>query len=146
MKCQGGVKYVLPITVKFDQSTRRFGRISFAHLFKLTKHNILIVYLLSPHLLSCMRDSIYYKSRCTHSQRFIYNLCWLAKRFLRILTLSLNYKEWNAKSNVVLTLMHSKQENNVVSALALIRHCFSGSVPIWRTIIIMRHSKIRHCG
>ena len=27
-KCQGGNKYALPITVKFDQSTRKFGRIS----------------------------------------------------------------------------------------------------------------------
>ena len=38
MKCQGGNKYALSITVKFDQSTRRFGRISFARLFELTKH------------------------------------------------------------------------------------------------------------
>ena len=56
-KCQGGNKYVLPITVKFDQSTRRFGRISFARLFKLTKHIVLLYYLLSPYLLSCMRGS-----------------------------------------------------------------------------------------
>ena len=55
MKCQGGNKYALPITVKFDQSTRRFGRISFARLFKLTKHIALLFYLLSPYLLSCMR-------------------------------------------------------------------------------------------
>ena len=27
-KCQGGNKYALPITVKFEQSTRKFGRIS----------------------------------------------------------------------------------------------------------------------
>ena len=54
-KCQGGNKYVLPITVKFDQSTRRFGRISFARLLKLTKHMVLLFYLLSPYLLSCMR-------------------------------------------------------------------------------------------
>ena len=27
-KCQGGNKYALPITVKFDQSTRKCGRIS----------------------------------------------------------------------------------------------------------------------
>ena len=57
MKCQGGNKYALSITVKFDQSTRRFGRISFARLFKLTKHIALLFYLLSPHLLSCMRGS-----------------------------------------------------------------------------------------
>ena len=47
MKCPGGDKYVLPITVKFDQSTRKIGRITFARLFKLTKHNTLTVYLLS---------------------------------------------------------------------------------------------------
>ena len=41
-KCQGGNKCVLPITVKFDQSTRRFGRISFARSFKLTKHTALL--------------------------------------------------------------------------------------------------------
>ena len=35
-KRQGGNKYALPITVKFDQSTRRFGRMSFACLYKLT--------------------------------------------------------------------------------------------------------------
>ena len=52
MKCQGGNKYALSITVKFDQSTRRFGRISFARLFKLTKHIALLLYLLSPYLLS----------------------------------------------------------------------------------------------
>ena len=57
MKCQGGNKYALSITVKFDQSTRRFGRISFARLFKLTKHIALLFHLLSPHLLSCMRGS-----------------------------------------------------------------------------------------
>ena len=57
MKCQGGNKYALSITVKFDQSTRRFGRISFARLFKLTKHITLLFYLLSPYLLSCMRSS-----------------------------------------------------------------------------------------
>ena len=57
MKCQGGNKYVLSITVKFDQSTRRFGRISFARLSKLTKHITLLFYLLSPYLLSCMRGS-----------------------------------------------------------------------------------------
>ena len=32
-KCQGGDKYALLITVKFDQSTRKFGRISFARLY-----------------------------------------------------------------------------------------------------------------
>ena len=57
MKCQGGNKYVLSITVKFDQSTGRFGRISFARLFKLTKHITLLFYLLSPYLLLCMRGS-----------------------------------------------------------------------------------------
>ena len=56
-KCHGGNKYALSITAKFDQSTRRFGRISFARLFKLTKHIALLLYLLSPYLLSCMRDS-----------------------------------------------------------------------------------------
>ena len=55
MKCQGGNKYALSITVKFDRSTRRFGRISFAR--KLTKHIALLFYLLSPYLLSCMRGS-----------------------------------------------------------------------------------------
>ena len=54
-KCQGGNKYALPITVKFDQSTRRFGRISFARLLKLIKHVALLFYLLSPYLLLCMR-------------------------------------------------------------------------------------------
>ena len=57
MKCQGGNKYALSITVKFDQSTRKFGRISFARLFKFTKHIALLFYLLSPYLLSCMRSS-----------------------------------------------------------------------------------------
>ena len=59
MKCQGGNKCALSITVKFDQSTRIFGRISFARLFKLTKHIALLFYLLSPYtyLLSCMRGS-----------------------------------------------------------------------------------------
>ena len=57
MKCQGGNKYALSITVKFDQSTRRFGRISFARLFKFTKHITLLFYLLSPYLLSCMKGS-----------------------------------------------------------------------------------------
>ena len=57
MKCQGGNKYALSITVKFDQSTRRFGRISFARLFKFTKHIALLFYLLSPYLLSYMRGS-----------------------------------------------------------------------------------------
>ena len=57
MKCQGGNKYALPITVKFDQSTRGFGRISFACLFKLTKPILLLFYHLSPYLLSCMRGT-----------------------------------------------------------------------------------------
>ena len=57
MKCQGGNKYALSITVKVDQSTREFGRISFARLFKFTKHIALLFYLLSPYLLSCMRGS-----------------------------------------------------------------------------------------
>ena len=46
---------MLPINVKFDPSTR--GRISFAHLFKLSKHIAMLLYLLSPHLLSYMRGS-----------------------------------------------------------------------------------------
>ena len=49
MKRQGGNKYALPVTVKFDQSTSRFGRISFARFFKLTKRATLLFYLLSPH-------------------------------------------------------------------------------------------------
>ena len=57
MKCQGGNKYALSITVKFDQSTRKFGRISFARLFKFTNYIALFFYLLSPYLLSCMRGS-----------------------------------------------------------------------------------------
>ena len=57
MKCQGGNKYALSITVRFDQSTRKFGRISFARLFKFTKHIALLFYLLSAYLLSCMRGS-----------------------------------------------------------------------------------------
>ena len=48
---------MLSVTVKFDQSTRKFGRISFARLFKFTKHIALLFYLLSPYLLSCMRGS-----------------------------------------------------------------------------------------
>ena len=48
---------MLPITVNLDQSTRRFGKISFARLFKLTKHIALLFNLLSPFLLSCMRGS-----------------------------------------------------------------------------------------
>ena len=50
MKCQGGNKCALSVTVKYDQSTRRFGRISFARLFKLTKHIALLFYLLLPYL------------------------------------------------------------------------------------------------
>ena len=57
MKCKGGNKYALSITVKFDQSTRRFGRISFARLFRSTKHTALLFYLLLPYFLSCMRGS-----------------------------------------------------------------------------------------
>ena len=57
MKCQGGNKYALSITVRFDQSTRKFGTISFARLFKFTKHIALLFYLLSPYLLLCMRGS-----------------------------------------------------------------------------------------
>ena len=45
MKCQAGNKYALSITIKFDQSTRRFGRIRFARLFKFTKHIALLFYL-----------------------------------------------------------------------------------------------------
>ena len=57
MKCQGGNKYALPITVKFDQSTGKFGSLSFARLFKLTKHIALLFYLLLPYLLSFIRGS-----------------------------------------------------------------------------------------
>ena len=57
MKCQGGNKYALSVTVKFDQSTRKFGIISFARLFKFTKRIALLLYLLSPYLLSCVRGS-----------------------------------------------------------------------------------------
>ena len=57
IKCQGGNKCALSITVKFDQSTRRFGRISFARLFKLTKHMASLFHLLSPHLRLCMGGS-----------------------------------------------------------------------------------------
>ena len=57
MKYQGGNKYALSITVKFNQSTRKFGRINFARLFKFTKHIALLFYLLSPYLLLCMRGS-----------------------------------------------------------------------------------------
>ena len=53
---------MLPVTVKFEQPTRRFGRIRFAYFFKFTKHNTLIVYILSPHFLSCKRVSIALKS------------------------------------------------------------------------------------
>ena len=56
MKCQGGNKWALPITVKFDQSTRRFSRIRFACLFKLAKLIVFLFYLLSPYLL-CIRGS-----------------------------------------------------------------------------------------
>ena len=66
MKCQGGNKYALSITVKFDQSTRRFGRISFARLFELTKHIALLFYLLSPYLLSCMRGSRNVRKKYTY--------------------------------------------------------------------------------
>ena len=52
MKCQGGNKYALSITVKFDQSTTRFGRISFARLFKLTKHIVLLF--ISCHHIYCL--------------------------------------------------------------------------------------------
>ena len=56
-KCQGGNKCALSFTVVFGQSTRRFGRISLARLFKLTKHIALLFYLLSPYLLAWMRGS-----------------------------------------------------------------------------------------
>ena len=46
-KCQGGTKYALPITVKFDQPTRRFGRICFARLFNLTEHTMCRTVILS---------------------------------------------------------------------------------------------------
>ena len=57
MKRQGSNKYALSVTIKFDQSTRSFGRISFARLFKLSKHIALLLYILSPYLLSCMIGS-----------------------------------------------------------------------------------------
>ena len=51
-KCQAGNKYALPITVRFDQSTRKLGRISFARFLKLTKLiALLLFYLLSTYLL-----------------------------------------------------------------------------------------------
>ena len=60
-KCKGGNIYVLPIIAKFNQSTRRFGRISFARLLKFNKNNTVLVYLLSIHLLPCVRDCWYKK-------------------------------------------------------------------------------------
>ena len=66
MKCQGGNKYALTITVKFDQSTRRFGRIRFARLFKLTKHIALLFYLVTiftvvyERFKKCQKEYAYY--------------------------------------------------------------------------------------
>ena len=62
MKCQGGNKYALPITVKFDQSTRRFGRISFARLFKLTKHIafVAIFTVVYERFKKCQKEYTYY--------------------------------------------------------------------------------------
>ena len=74
MKCQGGNKYALPITVEFDQSTGRFGRISFARLFKLTKHIALLFSLLSPYLLSFMRGSRNVREN-THIVKTIMKFC-----------------------------------------------------------------------
>ena len=67
-KCQGGNKYVLPITVKFDQSSRRFGRISFARLFKLTKRRIVILSLITIFIVvyerfkKCQKEYAYYET------------------------------------------------------------------------------------
>ena len=74
VECQGGNKYALSITVKFDQSTRRFGRISFACLFKLTKH-IALFYLLSPYLLSCIRGSRNVRKNNMHIIKTIMKFC-----------------------------------------------------------------------
>ena len=84
MKCQGGNKYALSITVKFDQSTRRFSRISFACLFKLTKHIALLLYLLSPYLLWWMRGSRNVKE---------YAYYWNDNEILRALEYRLQYDE-----------------------------------------------------
>ena len=87
MKCQGGNKYALSITVKFDQSTRRFGRISFARLFKFTKHIAWLFYLLSPYLLSCMRGSRNVRTNM-HIIKTIMKFCahWSTFAVWRILT------------------------------------------------------------
>ena len=61
--------------VKFDQSTRRFGRISFACLFKLTKHITLLFYLLSPYLLSCIRGSRNVRKNNMHIIKTIMKFC-----------------------------------------------------------------------
>ena len=73
MKYQGGNKYALSITVKFDQSTRRFGRISFARSFKLTKRIALLFYIFSP-LLSCLRGPIYVRKNM-HIIKTIMKFC-----------------------------------------------------------------------
>ena len=65
---------MLPATVKFDQSTTRFGGISFARSFKLTKHIALLFYLLAPYLLSCMRVSRNVKKN-THFIKTIMKFC-----------------------------------------------------------------------
>ena len=85
MKCQGGNKYALSITVKFDQSTRRFGRISFARLLKLTKRIALLFYILSPYLLSCMRGS----NKCQKEYAYYLN----ENEILRALEHRLRYDE-----------------------------------------------------
>ena len=70
-KCQGGDKYALQITVKFYQSTRRFGRISYARLFKFTKHFPLLFYFLSPHLLSCIRSTRHVRKKIHFIKRIL---------------------------------------------------------------------------
>ena len=101
MKCQGGNKYALSITVKFDQSTRRFGRISFARLFKLTKHTALLFYFLSPYLLSCVRGSRNVRTNM-HIIKTIMKFCE------RALEHSLRYDEfrrrWDSVSQVCAAL------------------------------------------
>ena len=57
---------MLSITVKFDQFARRFGRISFARLFKLTKHTTVILSLVTiftavyERFKKCQKDYVYY--------------------------------------------------------------------------------------
>ena len=89
MKCQGGNKYALSITVRFDQSIRRFGRISVARLFKFTKHIALLFHLLSPYLLSCMRGS--------RNARTNMHIIKTIMKFLRALEHRLRYGEFRRR-------------------------------------------------